>query len=120
MGARPVTMTVINYTGQTLVLIATDVINGKFTVKPPNEIKSNGSGSWSCSARDGAMIGPKGTATFEAEDHSFKVEFFWNHPYGSATSAYSVTPDPSDAIRYNIDGDPEGHTQDITFVLNKV
>lgn len=115
MAARPVKMTVNNNTSQTLKYVKDDVKHGKFTTKPPQEITS--SGYWACSARSGAMIGPEGTVTYEAEDKSFTVEFYWNHPYGSATSSYRVTPTPSDAIGYDIKGSFKGHDQKITFEL---
>jgi len=115
MGARPVKMTVNNNTSQKLIYVKDKVDHGKFTTDPPSEIESTG--YWACSARDGAMIGPKGTVTYKAADDSFTVEFFWNHPYGSATSSYRVTPNPSDAITYDIKGSFEGHDQDITFEL---
>lgn len=113
--ARPVTMTVNNFTGKTLKLTGTDVEHGKFTDDPPKLIKY--SGAWACSTRSGAMIGPKGTATYEADDGSFSVVFFWNHPYGSATSSYRVTPSPDQSIAYEILGSFEGHSQEIQFQL---
>jgi hypothetical protein len=115
MSARPVKMTVQNYTNKTLVLKSKNDEHGKFVDNPPTRIEA--SGTWKCSSRDGAMIGPEGTVVYEAEDKSFTVEFYYNHPYGSATSSYRVSPTPSDAITYDIKGSFKGHDQDITFEL---
>ena len=113
--AREVTMTVENNTGKKLELKDKDAIHGKFTTKPPTTIESTG--YWVCTTVSGGTIGPKGTVTYEAADKSFTVEFFYNHPYGPSTSSYRVDPSPRDAIGYDILGDFEGHTQDITFQL---
>jgi hypothetical protein len=66
------------------------------------------------------MIGPEGTVTYEAEDKSFTVVFYYNHPYGSATSAYTVTVIPKGEIGYDITGSPKGHDQSITYELYNV
>ncbi len=113
--ARDVKMTVKNNTSKVLKLKGTKVDHGKFTTDPPQEIVS--SGYWACSTRTLGTIGPEGTVTYEAEDKSFTVEFYYNHPFGTATSSYSVKPNPRDAIGYDIIGDTKGHDQDITFEL---
>jgi hypothetical protein len=115
MGARPVKMTVNNNTSQTLKHVKNHVTHGRFTKDPPEEIESTG--YWACSSNNAATIGPEGTVTYKAADGSFTVEFYWNHPYGSATSSYRVTPTPSDAIGYDIKGSFKGHDQEITFDL---
>ena len=115
MGARPVTMTVKNFTSKLLILDSKKAEHGKFVTDPPSTIEAEG--VWKCSANDGAMIGPKGEVCYKTADDSFKVTFFYNHPYGSATSSYRVTPNPSDALTYDIKGSFEGHDQDITFEL---
>lgn len=113
--ARDVKMTVNNNTSRVLKLDKEVQDHGKYNTEPPKEIKSTG--FWKCSTRSGATIGPEGTVTYEAEDKSFKVAFYYNHPYGSATSSYRVTVTPSDAIGYDIKGSFTGHDQDITFEL---
>ncbi|GAA4275993.1 hypothetical protein [Aquimarina mytili] len=113
--ARPVKMTVNNNTNRKLILKDYEAKHGKFTTNPPREIESTG--SWNCSTKSGAMIGPKGIVTYEDEKQEFIVEFHYNHPYGGATSSYRVKPDPSDAIGYDIKGDFTGKDQDITFGL---
>lgn len=118
MGARPVKMTVNNYTSIVLVYKTKKLDHGKFTTDPPSTIESTG--SWACSAQDGIMIGAEGTVTYAAQDNSFTVEFHFNHPYGSAESSYSVTTNPPDAISAKINGPFTGHNQDITFELYAV
>lgn len=113
--ARPVKMTVNNFTNKVLKFKSKNAEHGKFTSDPPSEIQ--GTGSWACSTVSGGTIGPKGTVVYEAADKSFKVTFFYNHPYGPATSSYRVTGDPSNAFTYEIKGDFEGHDQKITFEL---
>lgn len=113
--ARDVKMTVNNFTNKVLKFHSDDQKHGKYTTKPPQEIVSTG--YWACSTRDGAMIGPEGSVTYEAADKSFKVKFDYNHPYGSGTSSYRVTVTPSSAAGYDIKGSFTGHTQDITFEL---
>jgi 1-phosphatidylinositol phosphodiesterase len=110
-------MTVKNNTGKVLKLVRVHTISGKFVknADPPNEI--NLLGSWECSTKSGAAVGPEGTVTYKAADDSFVVEFYYHHPYGHEASVYKVAPNPMDAIGHSVEGSTSGHVQDITFVL---
>ncbi|MFB2121651.1 hypothetical protein [Parapedobacter sp. 2B3] len=113
--ARDVKMTVNNNTGKVLRLKSKDPKHGKFTSSPPEIIE--GSGSWTCTSKSAGLYGPEGTVTYETDDRNTTVEFYYNHPMGSATSAYRVTPNPSDTMGSEIKGSFKGHSQDITFEL---
>lgn len=115
---RPVDMTVNNFTGKTLILIGVDVEHGKFTEAPPKEIKF--SQAWACATRSDTMMGPKGSATYAAKDRSFEVEFSWDHPYGSSSSSYQVSPRSNESVLYDIKGVFTGHKQSIQFQLMPV
>ncbi|ACT92078.1 hypothetical protein Dfer_0818 [Dyadobacter fermentans DSM 18053] len=108
-------MTVNNNTGKVLTLKSKNAEHGKFTTDPPSKIES--SGSWACSTRSGGTVGPEGTVVYETDGGSTTIEFYFNHPFGSATSSYRVTPTPRDAVGYDIKGSFKGHDQDITFEL---
>lgn len=113
--ARKVKMTVNNNTNKVLKFKSKDHKHGKFTSDPPATIEA--SGSWTCTTRTSGTYGPEGTVTYETDGGNVTVEFYYNHPYGSATSSYRVTPSPSDSIGYDIKGSFKGHDQDITFEL---
>lgn len=113
--ARSVKMTVINNTGKVLRLKSKNAIHGKFNQDPPTSIEA--SGSWTCTTRTGGTYGPEGTVTYETDRGEVTVEFYYNHPIGSAASSYRVTPNPSDSMGYEIKGSFKGHDQKITFEL---
>lgn len=113
--ARTVKMTINNNTNKVLTLKAKDPKHGKFKSDPPTRIEA--SGSWTCTTRSSGTVGPEGTVTYETDGGVVTVEFYYNHPFGSATSSYRVTPSPSDSMGYDIKGSFKGHDQDITFEL---
>jgi len=113
--ARSVKMTVNNNTGKVLKLKSKNAAHGKFTSDPPATIEA--SGSWACETRVGGTYGPEGTVIYEADGGEVTVEFYYNHPFGSAASSYRVTPNPSDSMGYEIKGSFKGHDQKITFEL---
>jgi hypothetical protein len=115
MSTRPVKLTVQNNLNVTLTLKSKSLDHGKFTEDPPATIESEG--YWSCSARDGSTIGAEGNVTYENKEQGFEIEFYFNHPFGSATSSYRVTPTPADSMGYDIKGSFKGHDQKITYVL---
>ncbi|MGX5857348.1 hypothetical protein ACWKW6_27080 [Dyadobacter jiangsuensis] len=112
---RKVKMTVNNNTNKVLTFKSKDRKHGKFTTDPPATIQA--SGSWTCSNKSGELVGPEGTVIYETDGGKTTVEFYYNHPMGSATSSYRVTPNPADAMGYDIKGSFKGHDQDITFEL---
>ncbi len=113
--ARKVKMTVNNNTNKVLTFVDKDAKHGKFTTNPPTTIES--SGSWTCTTRSGGLVGPEGTVTYQTDGGNVTIEFYYNHPIGSATSSYRVSPTPSDSIGHDIKGSFKGHDQDITFEL---
>ena len=113
--ARKVKMTVNNNTNKVLTFKSKDPMHGKFTTDPPSTIGA--SGSWTCTTRSSGLVGPEGTVVYETDGGNVTVEFYYNHPVGTATSSYRVTPSPADAMGYDIKGSFKGHDQDITFEL---
>lgn len=118
MGGRHVTCNVSNFTGRKLTEPDSDVKHGKIYDGPPNEIGFNG--SFACSARDGAEIGPEGSLTYKCGDLG-KVTFNWHHPWGSGTSNYSASV--SDPEKMSAEAKPTsqtGHDQTINFYVYPV
>ncbi len=108
-------MTVQNFTNKELKLKSKKAEHGEFEVDPPQSIETTG--SWKCDCVTIFGPGPEGTVVYKAADESFTVEFYFNHPLGTATSSYRIIPTPSDAITHDIKGSFKGHDQDITFEL---
>jgi|GEM_PF-1215878 len=119
MGARPAYLTISNFTGNTLSKGSDDVEHGKYVKNPPDKVVR--SEEFEVSAKDGALIGPKGWVEYAVEGTSVVYRLFWNHPYGSATSAYTVEikNDEREEYHYKINGDPERHEQHMDYELYK-
>lgn len=113
---RPVKLTVNNNTSKVLKLGSNKLEHGKFIKVPPAEIKD--SGEWKCNCRDQVAIGPEGTVTYTMDDNpATKIEFYFNHPVGTATSSYRVNITPSGSFSYDIQGPFTGKSQEITFEI---
>lgn len=119
--ARKLNITVNNNTSLTLTLNPPcEPKHGKFTTSPPSIIKATG--NWACETREGGLYGPEGRVIYKTNKNGrdVEIEFYYNHPIGSATSSYKVTITPSDVIGYEIKGSFTGHNQDITFELYEI
>ncbi len=118
MGGRHVTCNVSNFTGTHLTNPQSDIKHGKMYEGPPDPIKYTG--TFACSARDGAMIGPEGSLTYDCGKLG-KVTFYWHHPWGHGTSNYSATV--SDATKLSAEAVPStqtGHDQTIGYNVYKI
>ncbi|WP_121808157.1 hypothetical protein [Mucilaginibacter kameinonensis] len=114
---KRVKITVRNNTGKVLRLKPewSKPIHGKFVIDPPLTIEE--SGSWTCASQGPHGPGPKGTITYETDGGKIEIEFYYNHPGGSAVSAYYVIGTPSGVIYYTIGGNLKAHDQDISIEL---
>lgn len=132
MAYRPAHLKIENKTGYTLHLKSLQVDCGKLESSPPGDVLAGTSGVWT--AAGAGLKGPKGSATYallkgrNSQDKSgngdatagsgaIELTFFWNHPVGSATSAYTVTSNPDGQVVYQVNpAKPVGHEQHITYI----
>lgn len=139
MAYRPVQLKIDNRTGYTLTQTSTHIECGKLESQPPQRVAAGTvSGAWE--AVGSGLKGPKGSVTFmlakgrkpdKDKDgrekgggngkgnaaESIHLTFSWNHPVGTAISAYTVTSSPEGEVVYqHLPPNPTGHEQHITYI----
>jgi hypothetical protein len=107
-----------NDTGQALTLVCEHLDHGKYKTKPPETIASGATGTFEVEDHD--LVGPEGIAEYQVGGGvPVTLTFYWNHPHGTATSAYSVGSNPQWYASYTLDPPaPSGENQDVTYQVS--
>jgi hypothetical protein len=117
---RNATIAIWNLTDGDFDLEGTHTEHGKFHRKPPEVIKKGDKESFGVGNRTGAKIGPKGTVTYKTTQRgeTFKIIFFWDHPFGHTSSSYTCHSEPLGKIKAVLSPNhPTGHNQSVTWTV---
>lgn len=117
---RQVIFNIKNSTGYDLIYDSKKAIHGRFETDPPGEIKNGETLSFKVNKNDlGSTIGPEGFVKYKLaliNNLTMELTFTWNHPQGSAKSAYTVYSNPPNCSSgTQTPPSPTGHNQQITL-----
>lgn len=117
---RQVIFNIKNSTGYDLIYDSKKAIHGRFETDPPGEIKNGETLSFKVNKNDlGSTIGPEGYVRYKLaliNNLTMELTFTWNHPQGSAKSAYTVYSNPPNCSSgTQTPPSPIGHNQQITL-----
>jgi 1-phosphatidylinositol phosphodiesterase len=119
-GWRQVILNIVNNTDYEFTFLRRNAIHGRFESDPPITIKTKETGTFKVNKNDlGSTIGPQGDVVYQVKlinNLTLDLIFTWNHPQGSAKSAYTVYSNPPNCVTYTQNpADPSGHNQEITL-----